>query len=238
MPQCFALDKARRISYYGLAGLLVLGLGCVHGIKSIAPAGLEPVERSSIRQWLEPYAPATPKRYDLHWKYRNSRGAAGGRAAVRVAPRDSLRFDFRGPLGKSGAAVVIGDSGLWSKPEGNFQDVLQAAPLLWAALGMPREPGKNYQLSALNTPQHRAWRYAGASDTFDFVEVRERPVRLLAEMRRGGRIVGLAEARFNEAGTQVVSSQLDFPREESRFSFTVDSVTQVEAFDPETWRRP
>src|ERR1044072_4194778 len=114
MPQCFALDKAWGITYYGLAVLLVLTLSCRAGTKSIAPAGLARLDRWAAAQWLEPYAARRPVRYDMHWKYRNSRGAAGGRAAVRVAPPDSLRFDFRGPLGKCRAAVVILDSGLWS----------------------------------------------------------------------------------------------------------------------------
>jgi hypothetical protein len=81
----------------------------------------------------------------------------------------------------------------------------------------------------LATPERRAWRYAGASDTFDFVEVRQKPLRLLAEMRRGGKIVGVAEAQFNEGGDHVVSSRLDFPDAESRFTFTVDSLKPTES---------
>jgi hypothetical protein len=104
-------------------------------------------------------------------------------------------------------------------------------------MGMPREPGKGVQVFGLATPERRAWRYASASDTFDFVEIRGTPIRLLAEMRRGGRIIGLADAKFSESGEHVVSSQLDFPGEESRFTFTVDSVTTAEAFGSEIWRR-
>ena len=64
------------------------------------------------------------------------------------------------------------------------------------------------------------------------------PARLTAEMRSGGRIVGVSDALFNDAGDHVVSSQLVFPAAKSRFSFTVDSLTNVEAFGPETWIRP
>jgi hypothetical protein len=155
-----------------------------------------------------------------------------------VAPPDSLRFDFRGPFGKSGAAVVVGDSGVWAKPEGEFEDVLRAAPLFWAALGIPLGPGSKMQTLGLVRPEGHAWRYAAASDTFDFVEVGQKPAHLLAEMRRAGRIVGMADAQFNEAGDHVVSSQLDFPTTESRFTFTVDSVVTTEAFGSEIWRRP
>jgi hypothetical protein len=184
------------------------------------------------------YAPKTWTRYDLKWKYRNARGAAGGRAAIRIAPPDSLRFDFRGPFGKSGTAMVVGDSGMWAKPEGDFDDILRAAPLFWAALGIPLAPGPKMKAFGLERPEGRAWRYATASDTFDFLETRQKPAHLLAEMRRAGKIVGVVDAQFNEAGSHVVASRLDFPTTESRFSFTVDSVVTTEAFGSEIWRRP
>src|SRR5207237_879964 len=131
------------------------------------------------------------------------------------------------------------DSGLWSKPEGgDFQDILGAAPLFWAALGMPEKPNRRSQVFTLESAERRAWRYAMASDTFDFIELNRKPKRLLAEMRRAGRVVGVADAIFNDAGDRVVSSRLDFPAAESRFSFTVDSVVHVEAFGPEIWRHP
>jgi hypothetical protein len=50
--------------------------------------------------------------------------------------------------------------------------------------------------------------------------------------------VGVVDAQFNEAGSHVVASRLDFPTTESRFSFTVDSVVTTEAFGSEIWRRP
>ncbi len=239
MSQHVALEKGTGTSYYALLVFLLLALGgCQKGLKSIAPIGLAPTEPSTVREWLTVYAPRTWVRYDLHWSYRNDRGAAGGRASVRIAPPDSLRFDFRGPLGKSGSALIVGDSGVWAKPEADFRDILRAAPLFWAALGIPRGPTSRMTVSGLSTPERRAWRYAAAVDTFDFVEVHLRPARLLAEMRRGGRIVGVSDALFNDAGDHVLSSRLDFPGAQSRFSFTVDSLAKVEAFGPETWLRP
>ena len=237
MPQCLALDKGPRIPYYLLGGILAGVVSC-HGLKSIAPVGLAPTESSVVQAWVQPYTPKVPTQYSLHWIFRNARGSVKNRAAVRIAPPDSLRLDFRGPFGKSGAAVVVGDSGVWAKPEGDLTELLKAAPLFWAALGIPRGPARNVQVSGLETPERRAWRYAGASDTFDFVEVRRKPMRLLAEMRRAGKIVGLAEAEFNEGGDHVVSSRLDFPEAESRFTFTVDSLKPTESFDTDIWRRP
>jgi hypothetical protein len=133
---------------------------------------------------------------------------------------------------------VIGDSGMWAKPEGDFEDILHAAPLFWASLGIPLGPGPKMQVFGLSRPEGHAWRYATATDTFDFVELRQKPAHLLAEMRRKGQIVGVVDAQLNDAGDRVVSSRLDFPTAESRFSFTVDSVVTTEAFGPEIWRRP
>ncbi len=212
--------------------------GCVRGFRSIAPIGLVPVSLSTVDGWVGRYAVKRAVRYDLRWRFQNDRGAAGGRAAVRVAPPDSLRFDFRGPFGKSGAAVVVGDSGLWARPEGDFRDVLRAAHLFWAALGLPLRPPPRAQLFAVEVPERRSWRYAMASDTLDFVEMRADPMRLLAEMRRAGRIVGVSEARFDQTGTRVMSARMDFPVAESRFTFTVEAVDSTETLGPEIWRQP
>jgi len=211
--------------------------GCQRRLHSIALAGLAPVARSTVVEWVSRYTPRSPVRYELRWRFQNDRGAAGGRAAARIVPPDSLRFDFRGPFGKSGAAVVVGDSGIWSKPEGDFRDVLRSAPLFWAALGMPLAPGPQMEITGLDRPDRRAWRYAAAQDTIDFVEFRA-PPKLMAEMRRGGRIVGLAEARFDAAGQRVVTARLDFPGVESRFTLSVSAVDTSAVFTSEIWRQP
>jgi hypothetical protein len=145
-----------------------------------------------------------------------------------------LRFDYRAPLGKSGAAVVIGGAGIWSRPETDFQDILGAAPLFWAAFGMPQPPPRGSAVTGSDSDGRQAWRYAVASDTFTFVLTAGSPRRVLAELRREGKTVGLTEATFSAAGDRVVSSQIDFPAAETRFSFTVDSVVSAEAFGPDT----
>ncbi len=228
----------KRLLNHVAAILTVAGLvGCRHGLHSIALVGLAPLPRSTLAEWVSHYAPRNPVRYELRWRFQNDQGAAGGRAVVRIVPPDSLRLDFRGPFGKSGAAVVVGDSGVWSKPEGDFRDVLRSAPLFWAALGMPLPPGPRVETGGLDRPDGRAWRYATGQDTTDFVEVRA-PAKLLAETRRGGRIVGLAEAQFDQAGRRVVASRLDFPVAQSRFTFSVSAVDTSAVFSSEIWRQP
>jgi hypothetical protein len=236
----FALDHRRTLPGILLAVVLGVGpLGCRRAPRSIAPEDLARVAPDSVARWVAAFTPKAPVRYDLRWQFRNDRGAAGGRAAVRVVPPDSLRFDFRGPFGKSGAAVVVGATGVWARPEGDFKDVLQSAPLFWAALGAPLRPPVGAETFGAQSPGRRSWRYAVEADTFDFVDLRNRPVRrLLAEMRRRGRIVGAVDAQFDPAGARVVSARMDFPSAESRFSFSVEAIDSSEKFGPEIWARP
>src|SRR3989304_3951434 len=112
-----SIVKAAVRVYYALAVALVPGLGaCVPGLESIAPSGLEPAPRDTIEAWLASYRPAGPVRYDVRWRFANQKGSTAGRAAVRIAPPDTLRFDYRGPVGRAGAAVIVADSALWGAP--------------------------------------------------------------------------------------------------------------------------
>lgn len=223
----------------GLVVALLSVFACRPTLRSIAPENLAPVSADSVTRWVSDFTPRTRVRYDLRWRFQNDRGATGGRAAARIAPPDSLRFDLRGMLGKSGAAVVVGSTGVWARPEGDFKDILQSAPLFWAALGVPLRPPAGTETFGVSSAERRAWRYAVASDTFDFVVLRDRPVpRLLAEMRRQGKIIGVVDAQFDSAGARVVSARMDFPAQEYRFTFSVEAVDSSEIFGSEIWARP
>lgn len=222
-----------------LAVTAALGaLACVPAIHSIAPLGLEPVAPDTIAAWLHAYQPATRVRYDLRWRFVTPKGSTAGRAAVRIAPPDSARFDYRGPFGKSGAAMILGDSALWAVPEKDTRDLLPAAPLFWAALGCPRLPARDAALYARWRTGSRAWRYVAGRDTMDFVESGPGPEKLLTEVRRGGEIVASAEIRF-QAGSRVPSeARLRFPRDGSALLLTMQGAETVADFDPVIWRRP
>lgn len=222
-----------------LAALALVGtLACRTGPRSIAPEGLADIPYDTVRGWVAEYTPQRARRYDLRWQFLNDRGSTGGRAAIRIAPPDSLRFDFRGAFGRSGAAVVIGDSGIWARPEGDFEDLLRTAPLFWAALGLPLPPERGTPLLGLRRDDRRAWRYVIGRDTFDFIDLRGSQPRLLAEMRRRGTIMGMVDARLSGPGGVVTEARLDFPAAETRFSFKVERVDSTERFGPDTWQRP
>ena len=233
------LDGRPRQIYYGLAVLAgAVFAGCVPGIRSIAPTGLEPVGRDSVTAWLTPYRPASPLLYDLKWRFVNQKGSTAGRAAVRVAPPDTMRFDYRGPFGRSGAAVIVGDSVLWAAPEKDTRDLLPAAPLFWAALGMPQPPPPDAALSGRARPDGHVWRYAATKDTMDFVETGTGVTRLLMEVRRAGRIVASLQLTFRPGTRTPTETRLRFPQDGSALILTVEGIQRVAPFDPSTWRHP
>ncbi|OGU14107.1 MAG: hypothetical protein A3K13_05455 [Gemmatimonadetes bacterium RIFCSPLOWO2_12_FULL_68_9] len=231
--------KAAGRVYYALAVALVPGLGaCVPGLESIAPSGLEPAPRDTIEAWLASYRPAGPVRYDVRWRFANQKGSTAGRAAVRIAPPDTLRFDYRGPFGRSGAAVIVADSALWVAPERDTRELLPAAPLFWDALGIPQPPPEEAVVSSREAAGGRVWRYVSQADTMDFVEVGPGPERLLTEVRRNGEIVASTEVRFRPGGRAPLEARVRFPQDGSALILTVEGVESVAAFDPSTWRRP
>ncbi len=239
MKQRLVLDGYNRPVYYGLAVLVGIALvACAPGLRSIAPTGLEPVGRDSVAAWLAPYRPAGPLRYDLKWRFINQKGSTAGRAAVRVAPPDTMRFDYRGPFGRSGAAFLVGDSVLWAVPEDETRDLLPAAPLFWAALGMPQSPPPEAALFGRTQLDGHVWRYAAARDTMDFVEAGPGVARLLMEVRRGGRIVASLQLTFQPGTREPRETRVRFPQDGSALIFTVEGIQHVAPFEPSTWRHP
>lgn len=231
--------KAAVRVYYALAVALAPILGaCTPALKSIAPSGLEPAPRTTIADWLASYQPAGRVRYEVRWRFANQKGSTAGRAAVRIAPPDTLRFDYRGPFGRSGAAVIVADSTLWVVPARDTAEMLPAAPLFWAALGIPQPPPQEALLSGRGAADGRVWRYVSRADTMDFVEVGPGPERLLTEVRREGKIVASTEVRFRPGGRAPLEARVRFPQDGSALILTVEGVESVAAFDAATWRRP
>lgn len=233
------LDRRRRGAYYALltsAGLAAC-LGCSRGPKSIAPSGLAPVEPGLIARWVQSYLPDSARRYTLRWRLHTPKGSTAGRAAVRLGAPDTLRFDYRGAFGRSGAAVVVGDSLLWGEPETEVRDLIPVAPLFWASLGLPPRPPLGALTFAKEGPSGRAWRYVVEGDTVDFVEVGAGPERLLSQLRRG-RILASTMVRFQAETRLPLEGEVSFPREGALFRFTIDEVESVASFDPSIWRRP
>lgn len=226
------LRRAPGIGVIGMVGALA---GCTPSLSSIAPVGFVPADRAVVAEWVAELRPAQSRLYEIRpWRYRTERGAAAGRASIRIVPPDSLRFDYRGPFGKSGNAALVGDSALWVSEGDDLEGLLSYAPLLWTALGLPPVPPDTVELFSLTSDDLRAWRYGLAGDTLDII-LRGSPVRrLLAEMRRGGQVLGQATVQVDTLTGLASQSVINF-WDISRFEFTVESVDTLAVFDGTIW---
>jgi hypothetical protein len=186
--------------------------------------------------WLERLTPAGSRLYELRpWRYRNENGSAAGRATVRIVPPDSMRFDYRGPFGKSGNAAVVRDSAIWMNGE-DFEGLVTYAPLFWTALGMPPVPPDSVDLYSLIGDDFRAWRYILAQDTLDFVLQGLPATRLLGEVRRQGQVLAQAKVELDTLTGLATQSRIDF-YDVSRFEFTVQTVDTLASFDSTIWQQ-
>jgi len=220
------------------ATLTVAASGCVGRFHSIAPAYVGAIPRDSVAAWAAPFRPTVHLQYDLRWRFENDRGKAAGRGVARFAPPDTLRFDYRGPFGRSGSALIVGQSAVWSEPEGDVEDLIPVAPILWAALGTVVPLNDPDTVLGGTTATQEAWRYQRGEEALDYVHIRTPSPHLLAERRTGGRILGNVDVALagNADGARVAIMR--FPRDRATFELTIRRVDTVAAFPPETWRRP
>ena len=159
-----------------------------------------------------------------------------GRGSARIAPPDSLRFDYAGPFGLgSGAAVVIGDTVAWADPAANFRSLVPAIPMLWASLGMVQPPGDAAAVFGLADSQRAIWRFVAEGDTLDYVATIG-PERILeAEWRREGAVVARSRTRLDPQA-RPIGARIDFPEASARFELTVVAVDTAAVIPPTLWR--
>lgn len=210
---------------------------------------LAPASRDSAAQWARTTLPRTPALIRFRWHYEDERVKYAGRGTVRIAPPDTLRFDYVGPLGLgSGAAVIIGDSVLWADPERDFRSLVPAIPMLWAAFAMVRPPADNATVfgarlvDSLRHTRRNVWRFAQPEDTLDYVvtpsDSATRGVGMLeAEWRQRGKMVARNWSRLDTLA-HPASARIDFPEISggARFELTVVAVDAAQVFAPAIWR--
>jgi hypothetical protein len=209
------------------------------------PAPLAPLERDSAIAWTRTTLPRTTTAIRFRWRYQDERVKYAGRGSARIAPPDSMRFDYAGPLGLgSGAAVVVGDSVLWADPEKNFRSLVPAIPMLWAALAMVRPPAADAAVlgavlvDSLGNVRRTVWRFAQAQDTLDYVATDSagRITRLEAEWRRRDDRVARSRTSL-DAGQRPASARIDFPAGGgARFELTVVAIDTAAVVAPALWR--
>jgi hypothetical protein len=207
---------------------------------------LAPASRDSAVRWTQSTVPRAPRLIRFRWRYEDERVKYAGRGSVRIAPPDSLRFDYAGPFNLgSGAAVVIGDSVLWADPEKNVRSLVPAIPMLWAAFALVRPPAADAAVLGTELADSAAgerrmvWRFAQAEDTLDYVvtDTAGRQSTLEAEWRRRGKMVARSRARLDSL-QRPANARIDFPEGPARFDLSVGVVDTAAVIPPAVWRSP
>ena len=205
---------------------------------------LAPASRDSAGQWARGTLPPTTTAIRFRWRYQDERVKYAGRGTVRIAPPDSLRFDYVGPLGLgSGAAVLIGDSVAWADPEKNFRSLVPAVPMLWAAFAMVRPPADDavvFGARDADSTGHRQraiWRFVQIEDTLDYVvtDSAGRVSVIESEWRRRGEVVARSRSQLDASG-RAASARVDFPEAPARLELTVVAVDTAAVIAPALWR--
>lgn len=224
-----------RLLLYIAAGTLLFA--CGPAPEPVIPVALAPLTRDSALARASATEPASTTAIRFRWRYADERVRYAGRGTARIAPPDSLRFDYAGPFGLgSGAAVIIGDSVVWADPERDFAMLVPAIPMLWAALGVVRPPPGEAALGQeRRAPEAAMWwvRFIDGVDTLDYA-LREAPGRQLdAEWRRAGQVV--ARSRTIYTGMVPATARVDFPEGPARFELSVVDVDSAAAIPPRLW---
>jgi|SRR5690349_14253318 hypothetical protein len=232
MPQRFFVD------HRGLVAYVVLALTACRGTPgAVVPSAAAPVSREQVSQWVRATVPTEHRLHKFKWLFQDERSSAGGRGSARIAPPDSLRFDAAGPFGSgAGAAAVIGDTPLWAEPPDAVKKLVPNYPLMWAMFGVARLPEPGDSLRGLAEGSTVAWRYAGATDTVDYVRTTGKGSKLVAEVRHAGSVVGRAETTLDPNGAPL-TARLVVPSAPAKLNLTFLSTARAD-FAPETWTAP
>jgi len=235
--QRVSLDRRVTLSYIGACWLLA---GCPGKPAPLVPMPLAPADPAAAAAWARATLPGRDTAIRFRWKYQDADRRWGGRGQARIAPPDSLRFDYVGPLGLgAGAAVVVGDSVRWADPERNFRSLVPAVRMLWAGFGIVRPPAGGAVLGlsdAAGDSRRQIWRFVDGSDTLDYVVLEGAGRVLQAEWRQAGKMLARSTTQFDGRGLPA-SARLDFPEGPARFELSVVAVDTAAVIDPALWRR-
>jgi hypothetical protein len=232
--QRFPLDRWVALSYIGACALLA---ACPRRPPPLVPMPLEPAERDAAVAWARTTLPLRRTAIRFRWKYQDGDRRLAGRGQARIAPPDSMRFDYVGPLGfGAGAAVVVGDSVVWADPDRNFRSIIPAVRVLWAGFGMVRPPPAGALISGVQAPPVAIWRFAENADTFDYRVTHGGDHLFEAEWRREGKVIARTRTQFDGHAVPA-NARIDFVEVPARLEFSVVAVDTAAVIDPAMWRR-
>jgi hypothetical protein len=202
------------------------------------PAAIPAVSTDSITIWVAATRPEVPLRIQFGWRLQDGSGWTPGRGSVTLIRGDSLRADFRLPLGAgSGALALVGNRGLWAEPEEEVRRLIPNFPLLWALIGQARPPSDGDALEAFANERMAAWRYTNGADTTDYMLVRGAQVELVVDVRVAGQRLGRVYTIFGDNGL-MARSRLDVPEPSGRLELTFRSRSAPDTLPTDFWVRP
>jgi hypothetical protein len=233
------LDRLRALSYIAACALLA---GCPPALEPVVPVAplvdvpLAPADLKAGLAWTQRTVPRHRTAIRFRFLFQDTRRHWGGRGTARLAPPDSLRFDYMGPLGLgAGAAVVVGDSTIWADPAENFKSLVPGIPMLWASLGIIRPPAPDGRAETAAAGPRTIWRFMHAADTLSYVAVEGTPRVLEAEWRRAGKVLARSRTEFDSSAFPA-KARVEFPEVLGRFELTVVAVDTAATIAPELWR--
>jgi hypothetical protein len=187
---------------------------------------------------LEEFVPEHPRRYDLTWSYTTRQATHRGRAVAWFVPPDSLRFEYRAPFGRRGAAVFVGQRVLWATPEETVKDLIPATQLFWVVLGIPVPPVASDPPTRTMREDGWALEYVVGDTALVFNLTRGSPPNLTAMLTRGRRVYGTAYAAFSDSTGLPFEGRMMFPESSALFTAIIDSVDADARVERGLFRKP
>jgi hypothetical protein len=133
---------------------------------------------------------------------------------------------------------LVDNEVVWAEPEEEIETLIQAVPLFWAALGLPRDPPLGTDIFGLETEGGRRWRYGVGSDTMEYYVTHEPRVRFLAEMRQPKKVLGRVEVDYDDQTRLPTRATLTFPETASLFILNVTQIDTAVTLTEDVWKHP
>ena len=219
-----------------MAGALTL-TACAAAFPTAPPLGrLLPAAANDVEAWITSLRPTVHTSLRFNWTLNQDEGA--GKGAVGIAPRDSLYFDYRGPLGSHpGSAFILGDTAVWAEPKEDVEKLVPSYELLWGLVGVARPPRPGWKVDGRRDAIGTRWRYTRGADTTEYVSWKtEGVLSLQTTVTIDGKRIGRVVTVF-DAARHPVKSRLDAYTNPARLNLGFYQGAPL-AFTQELWLAP